>query len=183
MPLPTIAILAGGKGTRLGGVAKGLLVREGRTVIERLLELGPLGAQTLIVSGDPAYDRFGVARVEDVERGRGAPGGLVTALLAAKTEWVLVVACDMPFISLDAARAVIAGADDCDVCCYQRAGELEPMLAVYRSALGPLWRGRLSTNPSLRSLLKTVRVRALEPSDPRVLDSLNTPADLAEGKS
>lgn len=179
----TLAILAGGKGTRLGGRAKGLLTAEGTPFLERLLGLGARCAEAMIVSSDPGYDRFGVRRVEDVEPGRGAPGGVTTALLLARTPWVLVVACDMPFVTLEAVGPLIAAAGQTDVTCFLRDGALEPLLAVYRAALGPQWRARLGENQSLRSLLAGQTLRTLEPAQPRSLDSINTPEQLATVKS
>ncbi|MBS1148678.1 MAG: mobA [Myxococcaceae bacterium] len=179
----TLAILAGGAGKRLGGTAKGLLTAEGVTFIERVLQLGTLCAEAMIVSADPAYDRFGVRRVVDVEPGRGAPGGVVTALLSARTPWVLVVACDMPFVTVPTAQALIAAGEDEDVTCFEREGELEPLLAIYRASLGALWRPRLGENPSLRSLLADRPVHALAVAEARALDSINTPEQLAAVKS
>ncbi len=179
----TLAILAGGKGTRLGGVPKGLLVHQGRAFVERLLDLKGLAHEALIISGDERYDLFGVRRVEDVEPGRGAPGGVVTALLHASTPWVVVVACDMPFIDHQTVEALLQADGDHEVCCYRRHGELEPLLALYRASLGAAWRPKLGANPSLRSLLKSVKVKAIESADPRALDGINTPAELEEVES
>ncbi len=180
---PTLAILAGGSGTRLGGKAKGLLVHDGRAFVDRLLALRPLCDGAVIVSSDSAYDAFGLPRIPDVVPGKGAPGGLVTALLAASTPWVLAVACDMPFLTPAAIAPLFAAAGDTDVTCFTRDGQPEPLCAVYRAALGVPWRERLTANPSLRALIAGVSVRALAPADPRVLDSINTPDDLAAVKS
>jgi molybdopterin-guanine dinucleotide biosynthesis protein A len=179
----TLAILAGGGGKRLGGKAKGLLTAGGVPFIQRVLALQSLCAEAIIVSADPAYDRFGVRRVEDVEPGRGAPGGVVTALLSVRTPWVLVAACDMPFVTLDAARALIAAAGDEDITCFVRDGALEPLLGVYRSSLGAAWRARLGENPALRALLNERSLRTLDPADASSLDSINTPEQLALVKS
>jgi molybdopterin-guanine dinucleotide biosynthesis protein A len=179
----TLAILAGGKGERLGGVAKGLLVHQGLTFIEHLLSLETLCREALIVSGDPSYDRFGARRVEDLDPGHGAPGGVVTALLCARTPQVLVVACDMPFVTREAARKLIAAVGPADVTCHARAGQLEPMLAVYRASLGPRWRARLPEHPSLRALIAAQTVSILTADDDRVLDSINTHDQLAAVKS
>jgi molybdopterin-guanine dinucleotide biosynthesis protein A len=180
---PTLAILAGGSGRRLGGRAKGLLTREGTAFVVRLLALRPPGADALIVSSDPAYDPFGVRRVEDVIPGKGAPGGLVTALLAAPSEWVLAVACDMPYLTPEAVAPLIAAAGHSDVTCFARDGAPEPLCAVYRSALGGPWKERLPENPSLRALIASASVQMLTPGDPNMLDSINTPADWASVKS
>ncbi len=179
----TLAILAGGAGKRLGGRAKGLLTANGVPFVERVLKLGLLCRDALIVSSDPAYDRFGVRRIEDVEPGRGAPGGLVTALLCARTPWVLVAACDMPFVTIAAAEQLIAAAHDEDVTCFMRGAAVEPLLAVYRAALGVEWRPLLVGNPSLRALVSGRQLRTLEVSDAAVLDSINTVEQLATVKS
>ena len=107
----------------------------------------------------------------------------MSALLAARTPWVLLVACDMPFVTVEAAQALIAAAGEADVTCYRRGAELEPMLAVYRAALGAPWRARLPENPSLRALIASVKLLALEAADPRALESINTVDQLRSVKS
>ena len=179
----TLAILAGGQGRRLGGAAKGLLRFGGRPLIAAALELSVLATETMIISSDPAYDGLGVRRVTDVLPGRGAPGGVVTALLSSRTPWTLVVACDMPFVTVATAQRLIDVAGEQQVCCYSRDGQLEPLLALYRASLAARWQLGLDHNPSLRSLLATVDVTAITPSDPRALDSINTPAQLEEVKT
>jgi molybdopterin-guanine dinucleotide biosynthesis protein A len=145
--------------------------------VARLLALRAGCAEALIVSADSAYDRFGARRVSDVEPGRGAPGGVVTALLEAATPWVLVVACDMAGVT-EAAVAPLRAEADAEVRCYQLGGRLEPLLAIYAASLGPRWRPRLADDPSLQELVRQARHLALEPASPRFLESVNTPDDL-----
>jgi molybdopterin-guanine dinucleotide biosynthesis protein A len=183
----TLAILAGGQGRRLGGVAKGLLAVEGRPVLARLLALAPHFADSLLVAPDPApYAGFAVRTVTDEAPGRGAPGGLCAALGAAGTPWVLAVACDMPFVS-PAAVGALAGArgEGWDAVLFEAGGHWQPLLGLYRSALAGPFTARLAEGPSLRSLLGAVRTRvlgedALRRVDARLLSvvGLNTPADL-----
>ena len=187
-PDVTLAVIAGGRGERLGGVAKGLLEVEGRPVLARLLELGGLLGDTLLVTNDPApYARFPVRAVEDVVRGRGAPGGVHAALEGARTEWVLAVACDMPFVKEEAVRMLLKErSPDVDAVCFTVGGRVEPLLAVYRSALAAPWGERLRTEePSLRSLLSGYRTKLLPETSLRAVDeglhsvaSMNTPEDL-----
>jgi molybdopterin-guanine dinucleotide biosynthesis protein A len=92
------AILAGGKASRFGGQEKSALVVDGRTILERQLsELSPVASEILIVgaAGAPA----GVRVVPDIVPGAGPLGGLHTALTEAACEVVVVVACDMPYVS------------------------------------------------------------------------------------
>jgi len=190
-PDVTLAVVAGGRGERLGGVAKGLLEVEGRTVVERLVALAPaLGlAEVLLVANEPApYARYGLRTVADVVEGKGAPGGVHAALVGARTEWVLAVACDMPFVSPEAVRVLLeTRGPEVDAVCFEAAGRPEPLLAVYRAALADRWGEVLEKeDPSLRALLARCRARllpedALRRVDPdaRSVVSVNTREDLA----
>jgi molybdopterin-guanine dinucleotide biosynthesis protein A len=133
-----------------------------------------------VVANDPwPYEDLPVPIVGDVVPGRGAPGGVVTALALAATEWVLTVACDMPFVTQAAIDALLAEAHaDVDVVCFEREGRFEPLLGLYRRALLHRWGEQLDTQPSLQGLIRAARARVLTPTDPAVLDSLNTPDDL-----
>lgn len=184
----TLAVVAGGQGRRLSGVPKGLLTLQGRTVLERLLDLAPLFADVLLVANTPEpYARFGLRTVADVVPDKGAPGGVHAAMTAARTGWVLAVACDMPFVSPAAVRVLLeARAPELDAVGFTVAGRVEPLLAVYRTALWEPWGEALRRhNPSLRSLLEACRARllpeeALRAVDPqlRSLVNVNTPEDL-----
>jgi len=187
-PDVTLAIIAGGKGERLGGVAKGLLVVDGRPVLEHLLALSPLFGDVLLVANAPApYARFNVRTVGDAIPGRGAPGGVHAALEAARTEWVLAVACDMPFVRAEAVRPLLAArSTEVDAVCFEVGGRWEPLLALYRRALLSPWSERLrKEEPSLRRLLSDSRPRILPETALRAVDaglravvSVNTPEDL-----
>lgn len=187
-PDVTLAVIAGGRGERLGGVAKGLLTVEGQPVLARVLALGPLMGDVLLVANVPApYAGFGLRTLGDVYPGRGAPGGVHAALVGARTEWVLAVACDMPFVTEAAVRVLLeARAPEVDAVCFQVAGRLEPLLALYRARLAAPWGQALEAGqPSLRALLEGGQARllpeaALRAVDPslRAVVSVNTPEDL-----
>ncbi len=178
----TFAVIAGGQGRRLGGCVKGLLERDGEPVVARLLALGRGCRDRFIVSNDSlSYGRWGVPVHADVEPGRGAPGGLVTALLQASTPWVLVCACDMPFVSAPAVTALLelAATDPhADVACFERNGQPEPLFALYRQTLAHTWRPQLPLNRSLRQWLGGVKCVQTSAPDPHWLDSVNVGEDL-----
>ncbi len=184
----SLAILAGGRGRRLGGVAKGLLQRDGQPLLAHLLTLAPRFAEALLVTSDPApYAGFAVRTVPDVVPDRGAPGGVQAALAHAHTVWVLVVAADMPFVSAAVAERLLAERSDAvDAVGFEVDGRLEPLLACYRAALAHGWQEALVNGPSLRELWQRVRTRrlgkaALLEVDPlgRATLSVNTPEEAA----
>lgn len=182
----TLAILAGGRGRRLGGTPKGLLLREGRPLLAHLLDLRPAFDDVLLVTPDPApYAGFGVRAVGDVVAQRGAPGGVHAALVQAGTPWVLAVAADMPFVTAPVVALLLAERDAAvDAVGFELEGRLEPLLACYRTALAPAWDRALAGSPSFRALWALARARllgaeALARVDPtgRAVVSVNTPED------
>jgi molybdopterin-guanine dinucleotide biosynthesis protein A len=177
---PTTVVLAGGLGQRLGGVTKGLIRVGGLTLVERVLLEAPPGPRFISANRAEPFDFLDLPVVADLEPGRGAPGGVVTALAMSATEVVLVVACDMPNVTRLAIDQLLAAwSDEVDVVCFERRGALEPLLALYRRSLVHRWRPLLASNPSLRGLIRQVRVGLVQADEDALLDSVNTPADLA----
>lgn len=178
---PTLVVIAGGRGRRLGGVAKGLIqLNNGLTVVEQLLSLSD-GPRFVNTNDPSAYERLEVPLIGDLVPEKGAPGGVVTALAIAPTEWVYVIACDMPFVTRAELEALAARAHaKADVVCFTREGQLEPLVGLYRRALWEDWALRLDGNPSLRSLLESTRLETIESLQPHRLISLNSAEDLRE---
>jgi molybdopterin-guanine dinucleotide biosynthesis protein A len=184
----TFAILAGGKARRLGGLPKGLLLREGRPVLAHLLALAPRFHETFLVTEDAtAYRDFAVRAVSDVVPGRGAPGGVHAALVHATTPWVLAVAADMPFITTEVVERLLAERGEAvDAVGFEVKGRLEPLLALYRTRLAGAWETALREGPSFPQLWKTLRARVLPEAVLEAVDegcravrSVNTPEDAA----
>ncbi len=115
LPAITAVVLAGGEGSRLGGVDKALLSWRGRTFIERIVEcIAPQVALLLINSNRTApYPGLDIPIVADPwpER-RGPLAGVLAGLDAARTEWVLFVPCDCPQPAADLALRLWRAIDD-----------------------------------------------------------------------
>ena len=94
----TLVIQAGGESRRMGR-DKALVPFLGQPLIQRVLErLRPVAEEHLITTNHPQnYLFLGLPLITDIFPGRGALGGLYTALQAARNPFVAVVACDMPF--------------------------------------------------------------------------------------
>ncbi len=175
----TYVIVAGGQGKRLGGRHKGLISLGGRPIVQNLVEIAA-GWPTWINTNVPEpYAFLKIPMVGDIVPNRGAPGGILTALWLAQTEWIAVVACDMPFVTRREFELLMEGAsEDVDVVCFRRDNRYEPMVALYRRQLLQTWLPLVVANPSMQRLLQSARVRASEISDDRLLQSINTPDDL-----
>ena len=89
-------ILAGGRGSRLGGVSKGDLEVGGRRLVDIAVGAArDAGASRVIVVGSVAVDAPAVVVSEDPPFG-GPAAGLAAALPTVTAPWTLLLACDLP---------------------------------------------------------------------------------------
>lgn len=96
----TIVLQAGGSSTRMGK-DKALMPFLGIPLIERLRDrFQDLGSQLLVITNQPEGYRFlDLPLYGDVYPGRGALGGLLTALEISPPGLVGLIAADLPFAS------------------------------------------------------------------------------------
>ena len=137
----TGAILAGGRGLRMGGLDKGLLEHRGRPLVEHVLEaLRPQVGPLLIVANrnGASYQRYGLPVHPDLIDGfQGPLAGLHTALSHADTELVLCVPCDVPALPADLARRMHSAleAAGADACAVHDGRRLHPVICLLRRSL------------------------------------------------
>jgi molybdopterin-guanine dinucleotide biosynthesis protein A len=185
----TGALIAGGRATRMGGVPKGLLRLGGRPVLARSLDLfGRLLGASLLVVNDPApYAGFDVPRVADRLPGRGAPGGLHAALMAAPTPWVFAAGCDMPFLSGEGIALLASRRAGAVAVVPRWDGRLEPLHALWSRQVLPLLERALAEGDlSLQRLATLAGAVIVEPEawrrvdpDGRAFLNANTPEEAA----
>jgi len=119
-------ILAGGASSRMGTDKSQLLI-ERQTFADRIAETLSQVADSVAVVGGQA------ARVADVYPQWGALGGIHAALAACKSEWAIVVACDLPFVTAELFSFLAAERLDHDaVVPIQPDGRPQPLAALYR---------------------------------------------------
>jgi molybdopterin-guanine dinucleotide biosynthesis protein A len=164
----------------------------GRTILERqLTELQQVAGDLLIVGAVPSCAGPGgqpVRTVPDRVSGRGPLAGLDTALAEARDELVIVLACDMPFVTAALLDHLLTLAPGSDAVVPRTERGYHPLCAVYARTCRPvvarcLAEGRLA----LREVLKEVRVRAIGGDElerfgdrHRLLANINTPAEYEE---
>jgi molybdopterin-guanine dinucleotide biosynthesis protein A len=130
--MQTAAILAGGRASRLGGLDKSRLVISGRTILERQLDaLRPVAERVVIVTSDVVrYRDTGLPVVADFVPGGGSLGGIYTALRESDGP-VLVLACDMPFVTAPFLARLLDEGRGADVALPRDAGGYHPLCACY----------------------------------------------------
>ncbi|WP_314137988.1 NTP transferase domain-containing protein [uncultured Plantibacter sp.] len=141
-------ILAGGRSSRLGGVAKASLLRDGRTLLQLAIDAARAAGGRVVVVG-PELETTAPVRFVRERPAFGGPAAAIAAGLDALRDGVAtegpaqvaVLACDMP----DAARALAvvleaaaatAGTDADGWVAVDDSGREQSLLAVYhREAL------------------------------------------------
>lgn len=182
----TAIVLAGGQSRRFGR-DKALEPIAGEPMIRRVIRRSaePVDAHEVIVvvssleraDGlplDPAH-----RMVADMFPGCGPLGGIYAGLLAARTEWGLVTACDMPLLSASLLRHMSSIREGVDVVVPMLSGRPEPTHALYSRRCLPAIKARLRAGElKISSFFDCVKVRrVLEDEirrfDPRLLSFLN----------
>jgi molybdopterin-guanine dinucleotide biosynthesis protein A len=106
-------VLAGGMGRRMGGVDKGLVLLDGRPMVEHVLARLSAQVGTVIINANQNIERyaaFGCAVCPDAIGGFAGPlAGLHAGLTQAATSHVVTVPCDSPFLPLDLVARLAAG--------------------------------------------------------------------------
>lgn len=131
----TVCIQAGGQSSRMGE-DKALKTFLGRPLIQRVIErISPIADEVIVTTNHPeGYTFLDLRLFPDLKPGRGALGGLYTAIASASNPMVAVVACDMPFASatlIEAASKLLLK-EDVDVVIAKTEEGYEPIHAVYR---------------------------------------------------
>ncbi len=104
LPL-SILILAGGRGSRMGGRDKGLVEFNQQPFVEHMLSIASPYSDDIIIScnrNQARYQRYGETLVEDEQDDFPGPlAGILAGMEKARHEALLVLPCDTPMIPAD----------------------------------------------------------------------------------
>lgn len=180
------AVLAGGSGRRLGGRrGKPSAVLAGRPLVAYPLAALAVVCERVAVVCKPDTDLpelAGAERWDEPAEPRHPLTGIVHALETAGAP-VLVCAADMPFVTVDACRSLLAaaGSGGAPAAVATADGRLQPVLGVYAPAALEVLRAAEADAPL------TATVEALGPArvalPPALVRSVNTPEELAAAEA
>jgi molybdopterin-guanine dinucleotide biosynthesis protein A len=159
MEFGSAVILAGGKSSRMGFDKQFLQFRNRSLLRFHGRTLSELFDQIIVVTNSPQlYQGTNFTLVSDEVRDKGPLAGLHVGLKAARSHYVYLLACDMPYLNLDYVRFMQQRlqAARADICVTQQGDYLEPFNAFYSRQLVPdietyLSRGRQSLFRFIRS--------------------------------
>ena len=177
------------------GEDKALKTFLGRPLIQRVIErLSPVADELIVTTNRPEHYAFlNLPLFPDLKPGRGALGGLHTAIASAKHPIVAVVACDMPFASgtlIQAAEQILIE-EEADVVISKAEEGYEPFHAVYRRATClPAVEAAINDDQwKVIAWFPRVKVRILTPDERKRYDpqglafwNVNTPEEFIEAE-
>jgi molybdopterin-guanine dinucleotide biosynthesis protein A len=133
-------VLAGGRSTRMGR-DKALLAWQGSTLLETALsKIAALGIECAILSGNPAYARYG-RLVPDCAGYSGPLAGIEAALLDADNRLTMILPVDMPYLPTVLLQLMLERARETGAALTMpmQQGRAQPLVAVLSPAmLAPL---------------------------------------------
>jgi molybdopterin-guanine dinucleotide biosynthesis protein A len=199
----TVVIQAGGQSSRMGE-DKALKPFLGHPLIERVIErVMPIADEIIVTTNHPTgYDFLNTSThlvrrlrlIPDLKPGRGALGGLYTAIASAASPLVAVIACDMPFASkmfFEGARRLMVQ-EGTDVVIAKTDEDYEPLHALYRrETCLPAIESAISADQwKVISWFPQVKVRVPTADEMKLLDpsglcfwNLNTPEEFIEAEN
>lgn len=143
-PVPasvTGLVLAGGRGSRMGGLDKGLTELAGRPMVAHVIDrLRPQVAHVIVNANrhQETYGGFGFPVVADASDGYPGPlAGFAAGLAAASTPWLVTVPCDCPLLPPDLVPRLTAAQTDSDaeIVSAHDGGRLQPVFTLLRRDL------------------------------------------------
>lgn len=162
-------VLAGGKSSRMGTDKAFLKIGE-KTFIENAVEiLKPNCQKVTLVLNNSQTDfaeklPFQIPKIFDIYENRGALGGIHAALKDCKTEFAVILAVDLPFVTSDVIAKlykIISLEEEISAVVPRQSDErLQPLCAIYRVKNCLLKLEEILSNfnsASVRDLLFTVK--------------------------
>lgn len=160
----TLAILAGGKSSRMNYNNKALLNYKEKKFIEHIIDAGKDYKEILIISNNKnEYRGFNLRIVEDIYMGNGPLSGIHSALINATTDKVLCIACDMPLITKETLNIIGNYKEDYDILVPKVSDRLQPLCAVYsKSIVASVEEAIRESNNKLQLFIKSQNYKVIE---------------------
>lgn len=191
--MASAVILAGGASTRMQTNKALVELFAGQRMIEYVIgRLEPMFDDILLVTNDPhLYEDLPVKVITDHYPRMGPLSGIHAGLLAAREDRALVLACDMPFFSLELAEHMLAVADVWQAVVPIYNGKLQSLSAVYHRSVAAIAESMLlKEHNKLRILFEEITYLPLDETDikvfgepSRIFANINTKDNLEEARS
>ena len=180
----TSIILAGGESKRMA-TNKALVLFRGKPLIQYPLDLAcSLSGEVIISANNHDFDEFEFPVVKDRFPARIPLCGVHAGLHASRTDWNLVLTCDMPNVTRELIERLWAAlTDQLRIVIPFHDGYFEPLCGFYHRELIPLIESNIAAGRhSMLDLLKQVPYLALNVDDIPAVERIDIFRNMNEKK-
>lgn len=180
-------VLAGGQGSRMGGQDKGLLMLQGKPLVQRVVDrFTQSGVAAVVVSANRNLAQyralFPVVVSDDVSGYPGPLAGIAAAIKAVPCDYLVVAPCDSPFFPLNYVEALRKAAESSPqlICAAARSQDKrQPVFCLIRGDMAADIEAFLAAgNSKVRQWLEEHQVQWVDFPELAAFDNINTPQDL-----
>ena len=190
-PKITALILAGGRGSRMGSVDKGLQLFKGMPMVAHVLKRMSPQVDEVIINANRSIDQyaaFGHRVVPDAIDGFAGPlAGLHVGLMQATTPLLVTAPCDSPFLPLDLVTRLYTAMElgNVDLAVAKTYDQAHPVFCLVKRDLEPHLREFLASGQrKIDKWYATLRVVEVQFDDQEsAFANINTEAELRELES
>ena len=190
-PKITALILAGGRGSRMGSVDKGLQLFKGMPMVAHVLERMSPQVDEVIINANRSIDQyaaFGHRVVPDTIDGFAGPlAGLHVGLMQATTPLLVTAPCDSPFLPLDLVTRLHTAMEvgNVDLAVAKTYDQVHPVFCLVKRDLEPHLREFLASGQrKIDKWYATLRVVEVQFDDQEsAFANINTEVELRELES
>lgn len=172
----TLAILAGGKSSRMNYNNKAFLKYREKTFIENIIEKGKDYKEIIIIANNKEiYKEFNLRVVEDIYKEQGPLSGIHSALENSKTKYCLCVACDMPLLSRELLKRLGEEDSDFDILIPKVNNRLQPLCALYSKDIVNILKENLKhKNNKLQKIILNLNYKIIKGLEEKNFTNVNT---------
>ncbi|MBK1986054.1 molybdenum cofactor guanylyltransferase [Sphaerospermopsis aphanizomenoides BCCUSP55] len=183
-------VLAGGKSSRMGE-DKALIIIQGKPLLEKVGNVAKNFTDTIyiVTSWPERYQNLDLNGCEFIQENpsntQGPLVGFAQGLEKIQTEWVLLLACDLPNLRVEVLQDWVKRLHNVEAeniaCLVKNTKGWEPLCGFYRSSCLPLLLDFINQGGrSFQKWLKLYPVANLPLLEPDMLLNCNTPDDLQQ---
>ncbi|REJ81007.1 MAG: molybdenum cofactor guanylyltransferase [Bacteroidetes bacterium] len=178
-------ILSGGKSSRMGQTKAWIILGE-KTMLEHVVDaMKQVTNEIFISANEKEFEKTGYKVIYDEVKGAGPLGGICSVLNQTQAQKLLVLSCDVPFISVEFLRYLIQNSKPGFNTVPVYMGKLEPLIAIYDKSNLQVMADCLNKGIyKLQDILKKCKTQLLlVPHDKysfHIFDNINTPFDLSK---
>lgn len=137
-----------------------------------------------LITENPDYTQFCLPLYKDTIKNKGPMGGLMTALEQTFVPYILLMGCDMPFISINAINHLIDNSIENKIIVAETNGFINPLLAIYPKSILPELKIHLENDQlKMQDFISSqnhhiVKMDEIEKTEPRAMTNINSREEL-----